>query len=130
MEDIRYKFLVVDDSKVDRLIASVLLKTKFDEENISAVESVDDAVVWLLDNRTDTRSKLVILLDVRMPNAGGFGFLNAYDKLEENIKERTSILMLSSTLDPNDLDIASSHKDVKGLLSKPLNMDELMRYIV
>ena len=126
MAAISYKFLVVDDSKVDRLIACVLLKTKFDEKNIFAVDSVDNAIVWLLENRNDIRSKLIILLDVRMPDAGGFGFLHAYDTLEENIKAKTSILMLSSTLDPNDLDLVSSHKDVKGFLSKPLNMDQLL----
>nr|WP_294936669.1 response regulator [uncultured Flavobacterium sp.] len=72
---------------------------------------------------------LVILLDIRMPEMDGFGFLSAYELLSEEIKRDTQIIMLSSTLDSNDIRKAKNNTYVKEIVSKPLPVEEFEKLI-
>jgi CheY-like chemotaxis protein len=41
-----------------------------------------------------------------MPDMDGFGFLDEFSKFHEDIVTRTSIYMLTSSNDPNDIEAA------------------------
>ncbi len=64
-----------------------------------------------------------------MPEMDGFDFLNAYELLPEDIKTNSHIIMLSSTLDPFDIQKAHSNKHVQSVLNKPLPVSELVNIL-
>lgn len=127
--DIKQKILIIDDSQIDLPVSALLLKNKFRKADIHLANSAASGLQWLLDNQQELSSGLVILLDVRMPEMDGFEFLNAYELLPEEIKAKTRIIMLSSTLDPVDIQKANNNKYVQTVLNKPLPVSDLVNIL-
>jgi CheY-like chemotaxis protein len=122
-------FLVIDDSYIDRLVATMLIKRTYNVTNVHEVSGAKQALEWLSANRQQTEGHLIILLDIMMPQLSGFDFLDKFDLLAPQIKNQVSIIMLSSTLDHEDIKRAQQHPNVKKLLSKPLSANELKEFI-
>lgn len=122
-------FLVVDDSYIDRLVTGMLVRHAFDATEVHEVSGGQQAIEWLSSNPVN-HNKLIILLDIMMPQMNGFEFLLKFDKLDEGIRKKTSVIMLSSTLDHDDLRQASQHPYVKKFLSKPLSANELKEFVL
>lgn len=122
-------FLVIDDSYIDRLVATMLIKRTFNVINVFEASGANQAIEWLTANRQQAEDHLIILLDIMMPQLSGFDFLDNFDLLPPEIKDRVSIIMLSSTLDHDDMKRAQEHPNVKKLLSKPLSANELKEFI-
>jgi len=123
-------YLVVDDNPTDRTIASILLKKCLNNPEVHLEEDSDNAIEWIRENRSSISKKLVILLDMLMPNVDGFGFLEAYDRLDETSKSRSEIIMLSSMDEVSDFTFkAKNHPLVKCVLPKPLNIDVLKEVV-
>jgi CheY-like chemotaxis protein len=127
--DIKQKILIIDDSQIDLPVSALLLKNKFRSADIHLANSAANGLEWLLDHKHELTNGLIILLDVRMPEMDGFEFLNAYELLPEEIKSNTRIIMLSSTLDPFDIQKANSNKYVKTVLNKPLPVSDLVNIL-
>ena len=123
--DIKQKILIIDDSQIDLPVSALLLKNKFQNAEIHMASSAASGLEWLLKHQHQLGQGLVLLLDVRMPDMDGFEFLNAYELLPEEIKSNTRIIMLSSTLDPFDIQKAHNNKYVKTVLNKPLPVSDL-----
>jgi CheY-like chemotaxis protein len=59
-----------------------------------------------------------------MPDMDGFGFLDEFSKFQD-IVTRTSIYMLTSSNDPNEIERALKYPVVKKILRQPLSKDIL-----
>ena len=127
--DIKQKILIIDDSQIDLPVSALLLKNKFQNAEIHMASSAAKGLEWLLEHQHELEDGLVILLDVRMPDMDGFEFLNAYELLPDDVKSKTGIIMLSSTLDPFDIQKAKSNKYVKTVLNKPLPVSDLVNIL-
>jgi CheY-like chemotaxis protein len=127
--DIKQKILIIDDSQIDLPVSALLLKNTFQKAEIHLASSAATGLEWLLEHQQEFGDGLVILLDVRMPDMDGFEFLNAYELLPDEIKANTKIIMLSSTLDPYDIQKANSNKYVKTVLNKPLPVSDLVNIL-
>ena len=120
------KVIVIDDSETERFIANrMITHHKFAEECV-ITESGEEALGYLrsIDNLPDDLPQFVFL-DIRMPEMDGFEFLEAYAKLPEDVTNHCIVIMLSSSIDPVDKDIAKLNPFVKGFLSKPLSEEKL-----
>lgn len=114
-------FLLIEDNLIDQLITTKLLKNTFDDCHFNVVSDGKAGIEWL--NKFNYNDEnLIILLDIKMPQMDGFEFLMHYDTLPEELKRKTQIFMLSSTLDPDDLKKANENCYVKKLFSKPLSI--------
>jgi CheY-like chemotaxis protein len=67
----------------------------------------------------------IIFLDIKMPVMDGFGFLKEFEKLPEPVRKKSKIVMLSSSLDTNDLEQANSNPYVIMFIGKPLTVSSL-----
>lgn len=65
----------------------------------------------------------LILLDINMPVMNGWQFLEAFNSLQKPY--HVPIIMLTSSIDPEDKEKAYSYQFVKGFLSKPFTTQHL-----
>jgi len=122
--------LLIDDNEVDNFINQKILKQVAFAKNIVAMESGISALEYLKDNfQKPGNLPEVIFLDIRMPIMDGFGFLDEYDKFPEVLKGKVKIIMISSTLDKNEVKEARSNRYIFDFLSKPLDVEELTRLL-
>lgn len=123
----KFSFLVVDDSYIDRIVTSMLIKNILNVTEVTHAAGGKEALEQLQHNTFG--NKLILLLDIKMPVMDGFDFLDEFHKLPEGLKKNITIFMLSSTIDPDDIKKAEKNSYVRRILSKPLSVQELKAYL-
>lgn len=116
------KVLLVDDNEIDNFINErMILSTKFAGEVI-VKNSADNAMSYLKENaQNDENLPDVIFLDLNMPVKDGFAFLEEYDGVESAIKSKCKVIVLSSSISPEDINKASTNPYVFKYINKPLS---------
>ncbi|GGH16989.1 response regulator [Mucilaginibacter phyllosphaerae] len=114
--------LLIDDNYIDNFVTRKILETGNFADNIIVIQSPDEAIHAL---RSGSIKPDAIFLDVRMPQMSGFEFLKEFETLELDNKERVKIFMLSSSLDPTDMNNSKSNKYVARFVHKPLTHQAL-----
>jgi CheY-like chemotaxis protein len=121
-------FLLIEDNLIDQLVIKQLLKKVLNIDEIHITNNGKEGIEWLLVNGKIYPS-IIIILDVQMPVMNGFEFLNAYAKLEDEIKKDNQIYVLSSTLDPDEIKEISESIYVTDFLGKPFPIEEFRKKI-
>ncbi len=122
--------MIVDDTKIDRYVATHVIRNNRFSERILEFDMATRAIDYLEQNQEHPEMlPEVILLDIRMPEMDGFQFLERLSLLPHSVKHTCCIVMLSSSLDPLDLNRAENSLVVKKFLNKPLrkeNFEEIV----
>ncbi len=124
-----HSFYLIDDSPVDLMIIEKLLKLGGLAGNIERFQSGRTALDHIA-ARSLQPNRIIILLDMMMPEMDGFEFLDAFGLLPGPVREQYTIFMLSSSLDPRDLERAEQNPHVRRFLNKPLNVEELQQALL
>ncbi|MFP4288213.1 MAG: response regulator [Bacteroidota bacterium] len=119
--------LLVDDSDIDNMVNKrVIMKAGYTEQ-VTVKISAQAALDYLSECSNDQSSMIpdLILLDIRMPEIDGFGFLERFEKLPVQIHQKTNIVMLSSSIDAEDIRRAEENRFVKKFVNKPLKKETI-----
>ena len=65
----------------------------------------------------------MILLDLNMPILDGWQFLDEFIHLP--LKKEISIFIVTSSIDPSDIEMAKNYKMVKSYIMKPITAQKL-----
>ena len=114
--------LLIDDNYIDNFVTRRILESSNFAEHIIVMNSGVEAMAALRDGKVEPD---VIFLDIRMPQMGGFEFLQEYDKLDVENKEIIKIYLLSSSLDPTDMRKSVNNKYITDFIHKPLTQKAL-----
>ncbi len=124
-EDKTYKFdrvLLIDDNDIDNFINERMITTNFFSNRVIVKNSGESALNYLRENSgEDANLPQIIFLDLNMPIMDGFAFLNEYEKLPDTIKKNCKVIVLSSSISPEDINRASTNPLVVKYVNKPLN---------
>jgi CheY-like chemotaxis protein len=63
----------------------------------------------------------IIFLDINMPRMNGWDFLEVYEKLPPDFREAIVLIMLTTSLNPDDREKASKSPFIKGFKEKYLD---------
>ena len=123
--------LIIDDDEISNFITESILEQSNKVKSISIEMSADDGLnnlKKLAKKGPDAFPKL-ILLDIKMPVKSGWDFLNEYQELEAFKNSDIVIVMLSSSVYPDDVHRAKTYDEVAGYLSKPITLDKVEELI-
>lgn len=120
--EFKESFLLIEDNLIDQLIIKQLFKKVLKIDQIAIANDGKEGIQWINENKK--QQSLIILLDIQMPIMNGFEFLDAYSKLNNELKKETQIYILSSTLDPDEIDRINGNNYIKGFLNKPFSIEE------
>ena len=120
------KVMIVDDTLVDRYTASYVMKKNAFAAEVLEFDMATKAIEYLETNK-DNGEMLpeIILLDISMPEMDGFQFLDRLALLPKCIEQSCCIIMLSSSLNPEDHQRADDNPVVKKFINKPLSKADL-----
>jgi len=130
--------LCVDDDPITLMLCKkVIMKSNFSKNIYSAING-EDALKFFdnLINKQDSEIKdfpQLIFLDLNMPVMNGWEFLSVFSKNQylENFS-KTKVVVLSSTIDPNDIEKSKEYPMVVEFLSKPITTEilELLKNVI
>lgn len=111
--------LLIDDDEATNnlnkyLFSSMNLSVKFDI-CVNGQEGLDYLEKCELEELPE-----LILLDINMPLMNGFEFLQVYSNFTHERKNRITLLMLTTSQNPRDLDNSKEYKTLSGYVGKPL----------
>lgn len=118
--------LLVDDDNTFQFIGKALLKyVGVPPENIQTALSGKHALEHLMNLYAAGKSLPdLILLDLNMPVMDGFGFLEAFNKLDHPEKDKSKIIVLTSSHNSNDMERVRKF-GITNYMTKPLQEDAL-----
>jgi CheY-like chemotaxis protein len=120
-----YKFnhvMLIDDNEIDNLINSRIMTAHNFASSVDVKTSTESALESLRKLTPDSENlPSIIFLDLQMPVLDGFAFLDEFEKMSDAVKSNCRIVVLSSSISPDDINRASTHKYVIKYINKPLS---------
>ncbi|NER16683.1 response regulator [Spongiivirga citrea] len=110
--------LVVDDNPIDRMINSRVLQKIHADSHIDFAQDGKEALIQL-----KLRNYDIVLLDIKMPVMDGFQFMELLK--DEKKPEDVYIIMVTSSVDPEDKKKADMYGHIKDYVEKPLKAESL-----
>ncbi|MBD8488859.1 response regulator [Echinicola sp. CAU 1574] len=122
--------LLVDDDEPTNFINEIIIKRTECTENVVAVQSGFAAIDYLIGVEEGKNLQPdLIFLDINMPAMNGWEFLEEYRKLPEHQKVKNIIIMLTTSLNPDDDAKARTFEEICRYESKPLTADKIQNII-
>jgi CheY-like chemotaxis protein len=118
------QILLIDDNEIDNYINKHVLISQKAGEEIKITLSGEEALEYLFSrNEIGLPFPELIFLDINMPGIDGFGFLQEFEKFPAEVRRNSTIYMLTSSQNPDDIIRARQNLLVKDYLEKPLTKE-------
>jgi CheY-like chemotaxis protein len=123
--------LLIDDDEPTNFLSRLLLEEADCAHHIQVAQDGRSALEYLTQsencNGEDKRFPCpdLIFLDINMPAMNGWEFLEEYSRLEKHHKGNVVMVMLTTSLNPDDRTKAHGIPDVSGFETKPLTEEKL-----
>lgn len=117
---------IVDDDSIYQFAARRIIELSYPLSTVQQFKSGSDALDYIT-SHSEAFEKLpdVILLDLNMPITDGWMFLDTYKKIKSTVCKDIIIYIVTSSIDARDISNAKRYPEVKGYISKPLEVDRI-----
>jgi CheY-like chemotaxis protein len=118
--------MLVDDDTSTSRFHEIVIKSLQIIDKITFAKNGKDALDYLLqkgsyqNKQDDFIQPKIIFIDLNMPVMDGFRFVELYTKTEEFLKHSPKIIVLSTTLIPEEKERIAKDENIYQFLNKPL----------
>ena len=122
--------LLIDDDEPTNFLSRLIVEEAQCAHHVQVEDSGEGALSFLSKLKDDADSNCqpcpeLIFLDINMPAMNGWEFLERYMNLDEQQKANVVVVMLTTSLNPDDNLKAETLPDVSGFENKPLTKEKL-----
>ena len=119
--------LLIDDDHPTNFLHTRTIRKSGRVEKVISVHSAEEGLAYLnTKNQEDDFPKPdMIFLDINMPGMNGWEFLQAYEQLPLEKRGDIVVVMLTTSLNPDDLDKAKTIAVVNDFQYKPLSVERI-----
>ncbi len=120
-------FIIIDDDKVNNKLCRKVLEKTYPGVGITDFSDPVQGFNYIAGtyNTPPFPGKAILLLDINMPVLNAWDFLDQFETIEPEVKNRIRIYVLSSSIDKDDMHRAQSNKNVEYYLIKPLTRESI-----
>jgi CheY-like chemotaxis protein len=123
------KILMLEDNAIDAFIAQKVIMLSGAEVVLEIAHGAAQGLSLLINQYLETRELPdFILVDQFMPLMNGLEFLDAFASLDIPGKDKITILMLTSSIDPH-LTAETMKRGAHGIITKPMSIPVLTEMI-
>jgi CheY-like chemotaxis protein len=116
---------IVDDDPINNFICEKMILRAWQAAQVSSFTNPIQALEKLQAVAAADAFPSYLFLDINMPEMDGWEFLSTYEQIPETLRHECAIYILSSTIDPADIDRANHYHLVSGFVSKPLTEEKI-----
>ncbi|MBL6445784.1 response regulator [Fulvivirga sp. 29W222] len=116
--------MLIDDNEIDLFINQKVIEFCHFTKRLLTYSSGREALEYLL-SAPVVDIPDIIFLDLNMPVVDGFRFLYEFSKFPDHVRNKVSIVVLTSSDNMRDKEKIEVNPDVIKFLSKPLNDQKL-----
>lgn len=116
---------IIDDDKIYVNLVKKIIEIKKLSNNLLIFKNGKEALdhfKLILENANEEILPDIIFLDINMPIMDGWEFLNEFVKIKNIFDKKITLYIVSSSIDPRDLERAKSFNLVTDYLIKPIGL--------
>jgi CheY-like chemotaxis protein len=123
----KFSFIIIDDSELDRFITKKFLELTNKDFIIETFSNANHAMEAIRKDENDNLPA-IILLDMQMPLMSGFEFIEEFESLPPEIRNKYIIILLSvlsNSKSPAEMYQELDKSIVSSVIEKPLTAEKL-----
>lgn len=121
---------LVDDDRIYQFTASKTLQLTKRVRSIQTFLMVEEAINYLRQHAHQLELLPdYLFLDINMPIKDGWTFLEEFERIAGTLAKSVVIYMVSSSIDPRDIQRAETNRFIKEYITKPITIDKFYELI-
>ena len=117
--------LIIEDDVITSFLIEREVNSKLQPKKIKVFNQATLALDYINElKEKNEKMPDIILLDLNMPFMDGWDFLNIINKIHHIVA--TQVVVVSSSINPSDLERTKKYQNVLGFISKPFEVEKLM----
>jgi two-component SAPR family response regulator len=121
------RFVIIDDDVITCLIFEKIIERAFNTPDITSFSKPVEALDYLKSFKKEEMVQTVVFVDLKMPVLNGWNLIKEIEELDEDIKQELLVFILSSSMDPTDIQTGKTNPIVLGYFVKPLVEEHLLK---